>query len=338
MVMLDEIFLSWLIDKTWEYQTLALPNPSVGALVVDLHNQPISYSFHQKSGESHAELEALRLALIRLGAIKEEQTYALNPWELYELVLSSHQNLLKDCKIYTTLEPCNHEGKTPSCAKLLAGVGIGQVIYASSDPTPCAKGGGEFLSSCGIEVKDFQSKKGRDLLYPFLSLQTKGHFNLYKIAQRLNGNYKNGQISSPFSKSFTHTQRGVAQSLIISGKTIINDKPKLDLRCAYRKDREEIPVKILTQRNLTPQDYASVLSSQISIHHHIHTLGLESGFNLIEGGYHLLESLREKIDCLLLLLSTKLSGEGERVARELEFRLLHSQELKGGDVALWLCP
>lgn len=336
MVELDEIFLDWLIDKTWEYQTLALPNPSVGALVVDSKGAILSCSFHQKSGEAHAELEAVREALEGLGVLEESKN--LNAWELYEKILNSHNGALRECKIYCTLEPCNHEGKTPSCSKLLANLGIKKVIYACKDSTPCASGGGDYLRACGIEVVECLRERAEDLLYPFLCLQTKGHFNLYKIAQRLNGNYKGGQISSPLSKAFTHTQRGVAQSLIISGKTILNDKPRLDLRCAFRKDREEIPIKILTTQNLAPKDYECIASSNISIHHDIHTLGLESGFNLIEGGYTLLESLRDRLDCLLLLYSPSFEGESERVANKLELKLLHAQKLQGGDVALWLRP
>lgn len=336
MVKLEEIFLRWLIDKTWEFQTLALPNPSVGALITDSNNQPLSYAIHQKSGEAHAELEAIRLALIALGVLSVEQCQNLNPWELCELILSTHQNALKDCSIFVTLEPCNHDGKTPSCAKFLAELGIKKVFFSSYDFGEKSKGGGAYLQSKGVEVFGNVCKgEGEALLYPFLCLQEKGHFNLYKIAQRLNGNYKEGQISSPLSKAFTHTQRGVADSLIISGKTILNDKPRLDLRHAFRKDREQIPVHILTSRDLSPQDHSCIRSDSISIHHHISSLPLERGFNLIEGGYGLLESLREKIDALFLILSPKFMGESERVANELGLKVLHTNK-RGEDIFVWL--
>lgn len=335
--MVEEIFLSFLIDKAWELQTLALPNPSVGAMVVDSLNHPLSYAIHQKSGEAHAELEAIKSALITLGVLSEEECKGLNPWELYELILSSHQNALKECSIFVTLEPCNHEGKTPSCAKLLADVGVKKVVFATSDLTSEAKGGAEYLQSKGIEVVGgVCESKAKDLLYPFLCLQEKGHFNLYKIAQRLNANYKEGQISNEYSKAFTHTQRGVAQSLIISGKTLLSDQPRLDLRHAFRKDREQIPVKILTTQNLEPKDYACICSDSTSIHHHIASLGLSSGFNLIEGGYHLLESLRGQIDALLLILAPHLQGESEKVLKRMDFKPLHCTQMRGGDAFLWL--
>lgn len=337
MVKLEEIFLHWLIDKTWEFQTLALPNPSVGALITDSNNQPLSYAIHQKSGEAHAELEAVRLALIALGVLSVEQCQNLNPWELCELILSTHQNALKDCSIFVTLEPCNHDGKTPSCAKFLAELGIKKVFFSSYDFGEKSKGGGAYLQSKGVEVFGSVCKgEGEALLYPFLCLQEKGHFNLYKIAQRLNASYKQGQISNEYSKAFTHTQRGVAQSLIISGKTLLEDQPKLDLRHAFRKDREQIPVKILTTQNLEPKDCACINSDSISIHHNIASLGLSSGFNLIEGGYSLLESLREQIDSLLLIFAPNFKGESEKIVQKLELKTLHCSQNRGGDIFLWL--
>lgn len=337
MVKLEEIFLHWLIDKAWEFQTLALPNPSVGALIADSNNQPLSYAIHQKSGEAHAELEALKLALITLGILKQEQCENLNPWELCELILSSHQNALRDCSIFVTLEPCNHEGKTPSCAKLLAELGIKRVFFSSYDLGKNSKGGGKYLQSKGIEVfGGVCERRGDALLYPFLCMREKGHFNLYKIAQRLNANYKQGQISDQSSKAFTHTQRGIAQSLIISGQTLLNDRPKLDLRHAFRKDKEQIPVKILTTQNLEPKDYSCINSHSISIHHNISSLGLSSGFNLIEGGYTLLESLRGQIDSVLLIFAPRFEGESEKIAQKFDLKILHCSQRGEGDVFLWL--
>lgn len=332
--MVEEIFLHWLIDKTWEFQTLALPNPSVGAMVVDAYHRPLSYAFHQKSGEAHAELEAIKLALISLNVLKKEQCEGLNPWELNELILHSCRDSLRDCSIFVTLEPCNHKGKTPSCAEMLGEIRLKSVYFGAYDYY--SSGGGETLKKKGVEVfGGICQERAEDLLYPFVCLREKGHFNLYKIAQRLNGNYKQGQISNSYSKAFTHTQRGVAQSLIISGKTLLNDQPKLDLRCAYRKDREEIPIQILTTQTLKPQDYSCINSSSIGIAHNISSLRL-LGFNIIEGGYGLLESLREEIDALLLILAPRFEGMSESVSKRFDFKPLHCSKMRGGDMFVWL--
>ncbi|RDU69951.1 bifunctional diaminohydroxyphosphoribosylaminopyrimidine deaminase/5-amino-6-(5-phosphoribosylamino)uracil reductase RibD [Helicobacter cholecystus] len=340
MVKLEEIFLNWLINQAWEFQTLALPNPSVGAIVTDSFNRPLSYAFHQKSGEAHAELEAIKKALIALNVLDQSRCENLNSWEVYDLILSSHQNALKDCIIYVTLEPCNHEGKTPSCAKLLTGVKIKKVFFSSYDLGSYSKGGAEYLQSKGVEVvAGVCEEKGDRLLYPFLCMREKGHFNLFKIAQYLNANYKEGQISNQSSKAFTHTQRGVADALIISGKTILYDQPRLDLRCAYRKDKTYIPVKILTKQNLNPQEYSCIHSPDITLHQNLSSLGLDKGFNIIEGGYEMLESLREHLDALLLIFAPKFRGKGEEIKQRFDLRYLHSHSMRdngGEDVFLWL--
>lgn len=334
--MVEEIFLDWLIDKSWEYQTLALPNPSVGAMVVNSFNYPISYAIHQKCGEAHAELEAIKLALIALGILKKEECEGINPWKLHELILSSHQNALKDCSIFITLEPCNHEGKTPSCTKLIEGTGIKNVYFGSWDLGLSSGGGGAYLREKGINVYGGICRTRSDaLIYPFKCLREKGHFNLYKIAQRLNANYKDGQISDQDSKAFTHTQRGVADALIISGKTVLNDHPRLDLRCAFRKDKEDIAIKILTQRHLRSADLSFICSKDIKVFHDIDSLGLNSGFNLIEGGYGLLQSLKESLDAILLILAPTFAGESEKITQKFDLKVLHTAKKKG-DVFLWL--
>ena len=37
-------------------------------------------------------------------------------------------------KVYVTLEPCNHIGKTPACANLLKEIKPNKVIIAHEDP------------------------------------------------------------------------------------------------------------------------------------------------------------------------------------------------------------
>jgi len=49
------------IEKAWEYQFLAYPNPAVGAAVI-VNNQ-ILVDAHKKAGEPHAEVNALWQAL-----------------------------------------------------------------------------------------------------------------------------------------------------------------------------------------------------------------------------------------------------------------------------------
>ena len=62
------------------------PNPMVGALVVH-NNKIIGEGYHEKFGDVHAEVNAIRSV--------------------------SNQDLLKESTLFINLEPCNHHGKTP---------------------------------------------------------------------------------------------------------------------------------------------------------------------------------------------------------------------------------
>jgi diaminohydroxyphosphoribosylaminopyrimidine deaminase/5-amino-6-(5-phosphoribosylamino)uracil reductase len=98
------------------------PNPIVGAVLTSATGEFISEGFH--SGTEHAEV-------IAIAAAKEIPAGSI---------------------IYVTLEPCNHQGKTPPCTQALIDAGIRKVIYAVADPNPIAAGGAERLRNSGIEV------------------------------------------------------------------------------------------------------------------------------------------------------------------------------------------
>ena len=74
--MLDTILLQCAIAKAWEYQTLTLPNPSVGALIYSPRYGILSLQAHQKVGAPHAEVLAFAHAARKLYEIE----FALMRW------------------------------------------------------------------------------------------------------------------------------------------------------------------------------------------------------------------------------------------------------------------
>ena len=98
------------------------PNPIVGAVITSATGEFISEGFH--SGTEHAEV-------IAIAAAKEIPAGSI---------------------IYVTLEPCNHQGKTPPCTQALIDAGITKVFYSVTDPNPIAAGGAEKLRNSGIKV------------------------------------------------------------------------------------------------------------------------------------------------------------------------------------------
>ena len=114
---IDEIYMQLALNKAWEYQGLTYPNPAVGA-VVTFKGKILSVSAHQKAGTSHAEVLALVSAYEALSNSKVDFD-PFNAKEAHTFLLNLPQNIFSECTIYVTLEPCSHEGKTPSCASLL---------------------------------------------------------------------------------------------------------------------------------------------------------------------------------------------------------------------------
>jgi len=103
------------------------PNPHVGAVVVSANDEIVGEGFHQKAGEAHAEVMAIRNAL-------------------------DHGAKLDTCTLYVTLEPCSHTGKTPPCTTLILQHRIPRVVIGSMDPNPLVSGA-EILRKNGVVVE-----------------------------------------------------------------------------------------------------------------------------------------------------------------------------------------
>lgn len=68
------------------------PNPLVGCVLV--HNEVIiGEGWHEQYGGPHAEVNAIRSV--------------------------QNKELLSEATLYVSLEPCNHQGKTPPCVDLI---------------------------------------------------------------------------------------------------------------------------------------------------------------------------------------------------------------------------
>lgn len=102
------------------------PNPLVGCVVVDADRDVVvGEGYHPKAGEPHAEVFALRAA----------------------------GHLARGATAYVTLEPCNHFGRTPPCARALVDAGVARVVVGFVDPDPRVSGGGiQTLLNAGIQV------------------------------------------------------------------------------------------------------------------------------------------------------------------------------------------
>ncbi|MGH8704021.1 MAG: deaminase, partial [Burkholderiales bacterium] len=87
----------------------ATPNPRVGCVITS-GERIAGEGWHEKTGAPHAEANALAAA----GAAAKGAT------------------------VYVSLEPCNHQGRTPPCAGALVRAGVARVVAAARDPNPKA--------------------------------------------------------------------------------------------------------------------------------------------------------------------------------------------------------
>ena len=214
------------------------------------------------------------------------------------------------------------------------------VIAAEENETK--KGGLARLQKAHIETMICHNleNKAKDLLLPFRAMEQKGRFNLFKLALRMNGDYYHGKITGPKSVIFTHNQRAVCDTLIISGKTIRTDNPLLDTRfCDSFYQGKNPNIAILSKRSISPSSKVfSTPNRLVNTFHDPKDLPLEKGFNFIEGGWGLFESLRDKIDALLLHSHASMISEAfNTLALKTPFkgRLLHAQILEN-EALLWI--
>jgi diaminohydroxyphosphoribosylaminopyrimidine deaminase/5-amino-6-(5-phosphoribosylamino)uracil reductase len=101
------------------------PNPPVGCVILDAEGQVIAEGYHERKGEAHAEAQALAAA----GPLAAGATAVV------------------------TLEPCNHQGRTPACRQALIDANISRVVIAVLDPTSRGEGGAAALRTAGIDVE-----------------------------------------------------------------------------------------------------------------------------------------------------------------------------------------
>jgi len=199
------------------------PNPPVGAVALDEKGAILAKAAHRRAGEAHAEA-----ALIELCRSK---------------------GILGDvAALCVTLEPCNHQGRTPPCVKTIIEARIRHVVIGTRDPNPHVFGGGRnALRESGVEVTyGVEEDQCRQLIYAFATqVETGKPWVTVKRAFDEKGN----MIPSPGQKTFTspdslrlaHRLRKRADAILTGSGTILADKPSFTVRhVADYKDRKRL--------------------------------------------------------------------------------------------------
>ena len=323
---IDEIYMQLALNKAWEYQGLTYPNPAVGATVTH-RGRLVSVEAHQKAGTSHAEVLALLAAYENISHQKIDFD-RYDAGKAHAFLLSLPQKFFSECTIYVTLEPCSHQGKTPSCAALLESLHLLRVVIGTKDPVIGHDAGAKKLENVSFGVLEEQC---HTLLEPFLIWQNRA-FVLFKLAQTSNGRIGGGYLSSQASLKHVHQLREVCNNLLIGGNTVRVDRPTLDCRFTGGKAPNII---IYSKKKIFDKEIAlfSVEEREVTITGDLAFLDTPS-FVLVEGGEGMLNALKEKIDWMLIYQTPKLSANNLTYNTTMNLQFLH-QATKDVDLMIW---
>ena len=214
-----ERYMALALELAERGRATVAPNPMVGCVVVK-DDEIVGEGWHERAGEPHAEVHALRDA----------------------------GEAAKGATLYVTLEPCNHTGRTPPCVDALLEAGVRRVVIAALDPNPKAAGGAKRLQEAGVEVVtgvlEDEANRQNEI---FRTAQLKNRpFVLYKTAMTLDGKLatRTGQsrwITEERARELVHVWRSEMDAVVVGVNTVLLDDPLLTSRFTASRT----PVKVV---------------------------------------------------------------------------------------------
>ncbi len=258
---LHEKYISRCIELAKNGLGTTYPNPLVGSVIV-YDGKIIGEGWHKKSGEPHAEVNAVN-------SVKDK-------------------TLLKKATIYVSLEPCSHFGKTPPCCDLIIKNGIPNIVIGTVDPNIKVAGNGiKKLIDAGAAVTvGILEKECKKLNKRFFTFHEKKRpYIILKWAESQDGfiapskiirnEQKPFWITNEFSRQLAHKWRSEEQAILVGTNTVIDDNPRLDVRDWSGNN----PIRIVLDKNNRIQNDSHVFDNQIKtiiLHQSITTINSEN--------------------------------------------------------------
>lgn len=219
------------------------PNPLVGCVIVH-SDKIIGEGWHQKAGDAHAEIIALKTV--------------------------SNTSLLPKSTLYVSLEPCVHFGKTPPCVDAIIEHRIPRVVIATQDPYSEVAGKGiEKLRNANIEVVTHILESEAQIVNKrfFTFHNKKRPYIVLKWAQTQDGfiaplhkeNNRPVWISNNTSRLLSHKWRTEEQAIMVGTNTVIDDNPQLNVRDWTGGN----PVRVILDLNLRIPSYYNIYDQDI---------------------------------------------------------------------------
>lgn len=222
-------------DSRWMAQALRLaerglnttsPNPRVGCVLVK-DEVVVGEGWHERAGEPHAEVHALRAA----------------------------GEFVRGATAYVTLEPCSHHGRTPPCADALIAAGVARVVIAMQDPNPQVAGQGMAkLKAAGIAVESgLMESAAHELNIGFCARMTRGTpWVRSKIGMSLDGrtalaNGTSQWITGEAARQDVQHWRARSCAVLTGIGTVLADDARLNVRGV---ETERQPLRVVLDSQL----------------------------------------------------------------------------------------
>ncbi len=235
--MSDEFYMKRALTLARKGTGWVSPNPMVGAVIVK-YNRIIAEGWHQRYGEAHAEINAIRAAKVPL----------------------------EGATLYVTLEPCHHHGKTPPCVESVIAAQFERVVIGMVDPNPLVAGKSiRAMKNQGIYITTGVLEQDcRELNETFIKyMETGMPYVTVKFAQTLDGRIATATghsqwISGEKSRRYAHQLRSLHDAVLVGSGTVFKDDPELTVR--HVKGRN--PLRIVIDPTLEIPLDAKILHDQ----------------------------------------------------------------------------
>jgi len=222
------------------------PNPLVGCVIVN-DDKTVGEGYHKVFGGPHAEIVALEEALTRA----------------------------RGATAYVSLEPCNHQGKTPPCAKALVEAGVKRVVFGAREPGRDEGGGAHTLRSGGVEVVGpvWSDSVGRAEnpaffhkarhSYPFVALKLAMTLDA-RIAARQGARTR---VTGLEAEREVHRLRTGFDAILVGAGTVRADDPRLTVRLV--PPGREAPRRLVLDPDATTPSGAALFADRSAAPVHV---------------------------------------------------------------------
>ena len=205
----DQQAMQIAINAANRARLISRPNPWVGAVIVAQTGEIFEGSTSRVGGP-HAEINALTGA----------------------------GELARGATIYTTLEPCDHTGRTGPCTQAIVEAGIARVVVGITDPDPKVSGRGiARLREAGIsvEVGVLADEISSQLKAYIHHRKTKRPFVVLKMATTLDGRTAAPDgtsmwITGETARNRVQQLRAESDAVLVGANTVRADDPQLTVR------------------------------------------------------------------------------------------------------------